>query len=256
MALPPKFKAFRLAFTGSGASGPAVDSDPEPLHTIEMYLDYTCPFSASELHHGFHNSKFTYIHVPPLQPISHLRSAYTEPSRPEMFNTVYGSVVPRLRSSPLGRKVQLIFRPQIQPWHPSSTLTHEAGVAVSRLAPSRFWDFAAALFAAQREYFDVAVVAETRNATYRRLARLAADSAGLDEAQVYALLEVPDRPGEDGGLNVGNKVTDDLKVLVKMARLIGVHVSPTVYLDGVEAREISSSWTADEWFEWLQKKVA
>jgi hypothetical protein len=152
--------------------------------------------------------------------------------------------------------VQFIFRPQIQPWHPSSTLVHEAGIAVSRLAaPGRFWDFAAALFAAQREYYDVSVVAETRNDTYRRLARLAASSAGVSEDEVFGLLEIPDKPAADGGLNVGNAVTNDLKVVIKMARLVGVHVSPTVIFDGVVANEISSSWTDDQWIEWLNKNI-
>lgn len=48
MALPPKFKAFRLALTGSNAAGSTPDAEPEPLHTIELYLDFVCPFSASE----------------------------------------------------------------------------------------------------------------------------------------------------------------------------------------------------------------
>jgi hypothetical protein len=172
-----------------------------------------------------------------------------------MFNTIHTQLIPRIQPSPLARKVQIIFRPQIQPWHPSSTLTHEAALAVSRLAPAKFWDFAAALFARQKEYFDVNVVNEGRNETYRRLAKLARESVGVEEESVYGLLAVPDKPAEDGGLNVGNGVTDDLKVLVKMARLVGVHVSPTVLLDGVEAREISSSWSADQWFVWLDEKV-
>lgn len=62
--------------------------------------------------------------------------------------------------------MQFIFRQQIQPWHPSSTLVHEAGVAVLRLAPSKFWDFSAKLFEQQKEYFDVNVVNEPRNDTY------------------------------------------------------------------------------------------
>lgn len=32
-------------------------------------------------------------------------------------------------------KVKLIFRNQVQPWHASSTLTHEAGLAVSLIPP-------------------------------------------------------------------------------------------------------------------------
>lgn len=156
--------------------------------------------------------------------------------------------------------MQFIFRPQVQPWHPSSTLVHEAGIAVARLvaakAPLRFWDFSAALFADQSAYFDVGVVNELRNDTYRRLARLAASSAGVAEDDVFRLLEVSDKPAADGGLNIGNKVTNDLKVVVKMARLVGVHVSPTVIFDGVVANEISSSWTEDQWMEWLNKNVA
>lgn len=111
--------------------------------------------------------------------------------------------------------------------HPSSTLTHEAGVAVLQLSPDRFWDFSKKLFDQQAEFFDVNVVNETRNATYRRLAKIAA-SADLDEKKFYDLLEISDKPGKDGSLNIGNKVTNDLKVLVKMNRLTGVHVTPTV----------------------------
>jgi len=166
-------------------------------------------------------------------------------------------VAPKLRETPaVGGKVQVLFRQQVQPWHPSSTLTHEAGLAVLRLAPSRFWEFADALFAAQKDFFDVNAVGESRNQTYRRLARLAAGSAGVAEDDVYALLEVADKAAPDGSLNVGNAVTNDLKLLVKMARLVGVHVSPTVITDGVVAGEISSGWTADQWLEYLKKLVA
>lgn len=164
-----------------------------------------------------------------------------------MFNTVYKSVIPLVEKKYSG-KVEIIFRQQVQPWHPSSTLVHEAGVAVLKAQPEKFWDFSQALFDKQNDYFDVNVVNETRNTTYKRLAKLAA-SVGLDEGKIYGLLEVSDKPGEDGSLNIGNKVTDDLKQLVKVrlcyargvvrkfdvltrfsqaARLVGIHVSPTV----------------------------
>lgn len=174
-----------------------------------------------------------------------------------MFKTVANDLAPKLNSDPaLASNIQIIFRQQIQPWHPSSTLVHEAAVAVLRLAPSRFWDFSGALFAAQKDYFDVNVVNEPRNQTYRRLARLAADSAGVKEDEVYGLLAISDKPGEDGSLNSGNGVTADLKVVVKMARLVGVHVSPTVILDGVVANEVSSGWSVEQWVEWLKEKTA
>ena len=172
MALAPKF-------AGQAYSA---DISPKAVHTIELFLDYVCPFSA------------------------------------KMFNTLYTSVLPDI-SKKYPSKVQLIFRQQIQPWHPSSTLVHEAGAAVLRLAPDKFWPFSKALFEKQTEYFDVKVVNETRNNTYKRLATLAA-SVGLDEGKVYELLEIPDKPSQDGSLNVGNKVTDDIKQMVKVGRVL------------------------------------
>ena len=215
MALAPKFKGQRLLFFQ------APNGSPEPLHTVEMYLDYVCPFSA------------------------------------KMFKTFVTDVAPKIRASPaLASKLQVIFRQQIQPWHPQSTMVHETAVAVLRLAPERFWEFSDALFQAQKEYFDVHVINETRNATYRRLAKLAAASAGVNEDEVYGLLAVPDKPAADGSLNVGNQVTNDVKLLVKAGRLVGVHVSPTVLFDGIVNNDISSGWTADQWIEFLNKAVA
>lgn len=131
-----------------------------------------------------------------------------------MFKTFYaeGPTVAQQYSSQL----QVIFRQQIQPWHPSSTLTHEAGAAVLRLAPEKFWEFSAALFQRQTEFFDVNVVNETRNKTYERLAKIAG-SVGVDEQKVLALLLIPEtsNPNE---LNVGNQVTNDIKWMTKVRR--------------------------------------
>ena len=99
-----------------------------------------------------------------------------------------------------------------------------------RLSPDKFWPFSAALFEHQKEFFDVNVVKEARNDTYKRLAKVAG-SVGLDEGKVYGLLEVSDKPNEDGSLNVGNQVTNDIKLMVKANRRTGVHVTPTVLLN-------------------------
>jgi hypothetical protein len=176
----------------------------------------------------------------------------------ELFKTLTSTVIPHIRATPhLASNLQLIIRQQIQPWHPSSTLTHEAALAVQRLtssSPEKFWAFSSALFADQLSYFDLGVINETRNETYRRLAKLAATSVGVDEDEVYGLLEV--KPAEDPSVkNAGNAVTADVKTIVKMARLTGVHVSPTVLFDGVVAGEISSGWTGEQWAEWLGKNV-
>ena len=93
---------------------------------------------------------------------------------------------------------------------------HEAGAAVLRLAPDKFWSFSEMLFEHQKDFFDVNVVHEPRNATYKRLAKLAG-SAGIEESKVFELLEISDKPGEGGSLNTGNKVTDDIKLMVKVS---------------------------------------
>ncbi|KAJ5744121.1 hypothetical protein N7533_008991 [Penicillium manginii] len=206
MSVPPKFAGIKL----SGAKS------EETQHTLELYLDYVCPFSA------------------------------------KMFNTFY-SLSPEITQR-YNSRLQVIFRQHIQPWHPSSTLTHEAGAAVLRLAPEKFWAFSAALFKVQGEFFDVSVVNETRNQTYERLARVAG-SVGVDEAKVLNLLKIPDTPGPDGALNAGNQVTNDIKWIVKTGRVIGVHVSPTVFFNGVEERGISSGFSTAQWEEWLAKNV-
>lgn len=173
-----------------------------------------------------------------------------------MFNNFVTSVAPKIRADPkLASKVQVIFRQQVQPWHPSSTLVHEAALAVLKLNPSKFWDFSAALFNDQKAYFDVNVVNETRNATYKRLAKLGAESAGVSADEMYKLLAISETAADDGSLNIGNGVTNDLKVVIKMARLVGIHVSPTVIFDGVVNNEISSGWGADQWLAWLGKNV-
>jgi protein-disulfide isomerase len=210
MALPPKFSGQLLTTATSS----------QAKHTIEIYLDYVCPFSA------------------------------------KIFKTFYTKVQPIIEKQYSSPGVRVIFRQQIQPWHPSSTLTHEAGVAVLRTAPQSFWAFSEKLFEAQKEYFDVNVVNESRNETYKRLAKLAGSVEGVDEKTIYDLLVVSDKPGPDGSLNIGNKVTDDVKFQVKANRVTGVHVTPTVLFNGVEERSIGSSWTVEQWEEWLKKNVS
>ena len=69
------------------------------------------------------------------------------------------------------------------------------------------------------------------------------------------MLWIEDKPDKDGSLNNGNGVTNDLKVLVKMNRMQGVHVTPTVVFNGVVENGISSSFTGEQWEEWLEKNV-
>ena len=217
MAVPPKFAGTRLVFGEAKATGTSV---PATRHTLEVFLDYACPFSA------------------------------------KIFKTLTEQIAPVIKANPAwAGSVEFVFRQQIQPWHPTSTLQHEAAVAVLQLAPDKFWAYSAALFREQKSYFDVNVVHETRNDTYARLAKLAASEVGVDEQAVLDRLLVPDKPAADGSLNVGNATTADVKLFTKIARLLGVHVTPTVIFDGVVQNDVSSGWTVEQWQEWLGKNV-
>ncbi|EWC44653.1 hypothetical protein DRE_06549 [Drechslerella stenobrocha 248] len=161
-------------------------------------------------------------------------------------------VIPYLKENK-PNQVEIIFRQLVQPWHPSSTLVHESALAVERVSPDSFWAYSVALFAQQRDFFDVNVVNETRNQTYQRLAELAG-SVGIDKDEVYKLLFIADKPDGDS-YNIGNQVTNDLKFITKAARQVSAHVTPTVYFNGVVEGSISSGWTLDQWAEWIQKNV-
>ncbi|KAF1981444.1 hypothetical protein K402DRAFT_342380 [Aulographum hederae CBS 113979] len=212
MALPPKFAGLTIA-SGGGV--------PKGVHTLELFLDYVCPFSK------------------------------------KMFNTVHNSVVPLIsqKYSNPPKAVHLLIRPQIQPWHPSSTLCTEAALAVLRLSPAKFLPFSALLFQHAEEFYDANVVEEGRNETYARLAKLGAE-VGVDEGEMKDMLRIKGR-GEvkEGELNTGNGVTGDVKGIVKANRLLGVHVTPSVMFDGVMENSISSSFTKEDWEDWLQKNI-
>lgn len=81
-----------------------------------------------------------------------------------------------------------LVRADTAQWHASSTLVHEAGIAVSRLAPEKFWTFSYALFADQAQYFDEPTADEPASKTRIRLADLAVKSAGVDKYQVRGRL--------------------------------------------------------------------
>ncbi|BCS21394.1 DsbA family protein [Aspergillus puulaauensis] len=207
MALAPRFTGQKLIPLGGH----------QQQHTLELYLDYVCPYSA------------------------------------KLFKTFYTAARPIITERYQSR-LQVIFRQHIQPWHPASTLTHEAGAAVLKIAPDKFWKFSAALFEHQQEFFDLNVVNETRNQTYERLAKVA-ESVGIDKNNILELLIVADRTGQEGQLNTGNEVTNDIKLMVKAGRVVGVHVSPTAYFNGIEESGISSSFTPTQWEQWLAKNA-
>lgn len=199
-----------------------------PKHTVELFLDFVCPFSR------------------------------------RLFLALYDGVLSKDDEGAWRESVEFVFRPQVQPWHPASTLVHEAAVAVAvQLSDSdadeaersrRWWRFARELFAQSDKYYDSHTIDETRAQSYRRLAQLADHVSPGTEADILDQLHIdpaktPDAEGDNGG----NKVTNIVKLPVKYGRLVGIHVSPTVLTDGAVANAVSSGWSAQQWQEYLDK---
>jgi hypothetical protein len=62
-----------------------------------------------------------------------------------------------------------------------------------------------------------------------------------------SLVEFDKKEISEGSKNPGCAVTQQMKDICRYARTVGVHVSPTVYLDGEEQKKVSSGWTVQRW---------
>ncbi|KAG2202987.1 hypothetical protein INT47_013203 [Mucor saturninus] len=200
MALAPQFVGHRMGSVFAP-------------HTLEVYLDYVCPFSA------------------------------------KIYKKIRQEVWPYIQDT-YPDKFQLIFRQQVQPWHASSTVVHEAAIAVEKIDDKKFFEFSDVLFENQREYFDEALENKTRREVAQELSKLA-EKVGVSSDKVLELLV----NGTGEAKNVGNKVTNDLKLCIRIGRQNGIHVSPTVLLDGLKDDSISSGWELDQWKEYLKSKL-
>ncbi|KAI0053717.1 hypothetical protein FA95DRAFT_1530643 [Auriscalpium vulgare] len=188
---------------------------PDAPHTLDVFLDYVCPFSGK-------------------------------------LSVALDTVVkPLVDGGKYDGKIKVIFRNQVQPWHGSSTFTHEAGLAVARAAPEKFWAFSLLLLKKQGEYYDIPTSSLSPIQIREKLAGLA-DEAGLSQSQVAEFKDLLINKSTPNG---GVSVTDDLKYTIKFSRQNGVHVSPSVLWDGLLANEVSSSWGDKEWNDFFAAKV-
>jgi hypothetical protein len=92
---------------------------------------------------------------------------------------------------------------------------------------------------------------------YRELSQLAERAAPglLTAGKVFALLDMDTSQGSTTttNSNAGNAITNDFKYHLKLARHHGVHVSPTILIDGLPDATPQSAWTLDEWKQHLKK---
>ena len=131
--------------------------------------------------------------------------------------------------------IQFIFRPQIQPWHPQSALLHYAVMAVGINNPVQVISALLALYNASDLFQDIKVQSLSPNEVYIEIASVLAKN-GVEFRPSYLLNDL---------------LVQEMKYHIKYSRQLGVHVSPTVYIDGIRDDNFSSSWTVDQWNTYL-----
>jgi protein-disulfide isomerase len=138
-----------------------------------------------------------------------------------------------------------------QPWHPQSPVLAEAVLAVHKLAPSQTVAFTDKLFdAAEDQFYDHVAFAKSRVQMHVELGDIVAAAYPTISRESFAAL-LACKSAEGGSKNSGNDVTQELKWHVKYHRACGVHVTPTCFMNNIEAVEISSGWTLAQWQEFL-----
>ncbi|BGP36312.1 hypothetical protein JCM10450v2_000208 [Rhodotorula kratochvilovae] len=192
-------------------------------HTLELFLDIICPFSKKQL------------------------------------TGVREHLLPLIDNGPLKEHLTVVIRQVPQSWHSSSTLVHEAALGASKalvdagksyqdVDVQQAWSkYFYTLIDGQEAFYDEPCAAETPNQTRERLADFAA-STGIDRDAFLKAVGV-------GKGNGGTSVTADLKLQIKYHRTRGVHVTPTVYLDGLAEPSISSSFSGDDWKKFVNEKI-
>jgi hypothetical protein len=210
---------------------------PEPLLTLECFVDYCCPFSA------------------------------------RIFKRLTEDVIPHYNKTSEGPKIKLIFQQIPQPWHPQSATMHESYVTFPSPLPlfnkrsqtflTRFFfllscsvcavrhlygikftnEWQTLLMAHREEFVDALCQDESRNQISSRLAKLAATIEGIEEEAVMDRMSVN---VTENAKNSGSASIRVLKFYVKQHRQLGIHVSPTTRINNMIV-ETSSGWTLSEW---------
>eukprot|EP00392_Amoebophrya_sp_AT5.2_P001528 g1530.t1 len=218
--MPPKIPPAPLGFSAEFAAG------RYPKLKIELFQDLCCPFSAMMM------KTLREQVMPTLR-----EKAKTNPARYE--NTV-----------------EFLFQPVSQAWHMQSSVMHETAFAVTfELGKAKYWDFASAVLEKRYELFcDHQTCHMTRRELHKLILSLGVGKQVLTEEEAERVdknwlkkFEEEQGPG---------LVYDAMMAMCKMHRKRGVHVTPTVFMNDVEAADVSSGWTAEQWLEKIEACLA
>lgn len=198
-----------LATAASNGTLPAV---------INLYLDYNCPYSA------------------------------------KIFPKFYDTVIPQLNAKHPG-KFQFVYVNVIQPWHTNSNLVNEFSLAYAKLLRenprddvdpnTEFWKLSLVLFKNIEEFYDTSNIELTRNQIYEQIYDVVSRDMQLVFPKEQILEQLVIKPSKVPD-NAGNQTAVDVKYFTRYLRGVGVHITPTVSINGIVSSAISSGTPEDE----------
>ncbi|CAK9441026.1 uncharacterized protein LODBEIA_P48950 [Lodderomyces beijingensis] len=194
-------------------------------HVVNLYLDYNCPFSA------------------------------------KLFLKLYASVIPELQKKHPDR-FQFVFVNVIQPWHTNSTLLNEFALAYAKVLREEqkgdeqesFWDVSKVLFENKEDFYDTSNIELTRNQIYEQIYDVVSKHLQLQVAKDKLLSELVIQPSKEAS-NSGNGATTDVKYFTRYLRNTGIHITPTITVDGIVEDSVSSGTSEDELVRILEAKL-
>lgn len=187
---------------------------------IQIYLDYDCPYSG------------------------------------KLFNRLYKEIIPELEKKGLNEKFDIIFMNVAQPWHSTSCLMHEVSLAVAKSTPEKFWQYSKILFENQSNFYDSEVINKSRNEIVNELIEIAIKEVGGDKEKLNELLKIETTKENNGVIsNAGSKIGTDFKYFTRYHRTVGIHVTPTVTINGIVNNGIESSTPLDKIIEILESQL-
>lgn len=133
----------------------------------------------------------------------------------------------------------------VQPWHSQATQMALVVLACHMVDPHLTFSLMERLYTQQGAYSDQSCF----DLSPRQLQDMLlhdAQHCGYDNTRVRHLLHPERRDG----------VVQHLKQHTKYARQNGVHVSPTVQVNGIVDTNVSSSWSQDQFKDWLKNQIS
>mmetsp|Transcript_17470 Transcript_17470/g.49340 ORF Transcript_17470/g.49340 Transcript_17470/m.49340 type:complete len:221 (-) Transcript_17470:474-1136(-) len=159
-----------------------------------------------------------------------------------------------------GGKVEFVFHNLPQPWHPQSPSMHEGFFAyylATGKDSAKVIAYLNAFYKEQKQFEDIHTKDKSRVGIHDMCVEIAKSVESDDAviAKMKQFLSFDHLTPEEGNMGLG-AVTKELKFSIKHHRLRGVHVTPTVFVNMIEASDMSSSWSADQFIEKLESILA